>query len=67
MSIERVSTSIRGLNIYLNKVVSDSRGSYCDMAPGGTDNPLYADGIKHIHASIATKKFVPREGISITN
>ena len=30
------------------------------MAPGGTDNPLYADGIKHIHASIATKKFVPR-------
>lgn len=32
------------------------------MAPGGTDNPLYADGIKHIHASVATKKFVPRGG-----
>jgi len=62
MSINRISTSIKGLNIYLNKVVSDDRGSYCDMAPGGTDNPLYADGIKHIHASIATKKFVPRGG-----
>lgn len=62
MTIQRISTSIKGLNIYLNKVVSDSRGSYCDMAPGGTDNPLYADGIKHIHASIATKKFVPRGG-----
>ena len=53
---------IEGLNLYLNKVVSDERGSYCDMAPGGTDNPLYADGIKHIHASVATKKFVPRGG-----
>lgn len=62
MSIQRIGTSIKGLNIYLNKVVSDDRGSYCDMAPGGTDNPLYADGIKHIHASIATKKFVPRGG-----
>ncbi len=32
------------------------------MAPGGTDSPLYADGIKHIHASIATKRFVARGG-----
>lgn len=62
MGIQRIATSIKGLNIYLNKVVSDDRGSYCDMAPGGTDNPLYADGIKHIHASIATKKFIPRGG-----
>lgn len=62
MDIKHIPTSIRGLNIYLNKVVSDDRGSYCDMAPGGTDNPLYADGIKHIHASIATKKFIARGG-----
>lgn len=62
MEIQHVATPIKGLNIYLNKVVSDPRGSYCDMAPGGTDNPLYADGIKHIHASIATHKYVPRGG-----
>ncbi|MDD3190466.1 MAG: glucose-1-phosphate thymidylyltransferase [Candidatus Pacebacteria bacterium] len=62
MEIKHIATPIKGLNLYLNKVVSDPRGSYCDMAPGGTDNPLYADGIKHIHASIATHKFVPRGG-----
>ena len=62
MEIKHIKTPIAGLNLYLNKVVSDERGSYCDMAPGGTDNELYADGIKHIHASIATKKFVPRGG-----
>lgn len=60
--MEHIATTIKGLNLYLNKVVSDERGSYCDMAPGGTDNPLYADGIKHIHASVATKKFTPRGG-----
>ncbi len=32
------------------------------MAPGGTENELYSEGIKHIHASIATKKFIPRGG-----
>ena len=62
MTIKHIKTPIRGLNLYLNKVVSDERGSYCDMAPGGTENELYADGIKHIHASIATKKFIPRGG-----
>jgi len=62
MIIKQITTPIKGLNLYLNKVVSDERGSYCDMAPGGTDSPLYADGIKHIHASIATKRFVPRGG-----
>lgn len=62
MSVKHISTTIKGLNLYLNKVVSDKRGSYCDMAPGGTDNPLYADGIKHIHASIATQRFTPRGG-----
>jgi glucose-1-phosphate thymidylyltransferase len=32
------------------------------MAPGGTDNPFFKDGIKHIHGSIAIKKLVPRGG-----
>lgn len=62
MEIKHIATPIKGLNIYLNKVVSDPRGSFCDMAPGGTDNPLYADGIKNIHASIATHKYVARGG-----
>jgi glucose-1-phosphate thymidylyltransferase len=62
MEIKHIATPIKGLNIYLNKVVSDPRGSYCDMAPGGTENPLYADGIKHIHASIATHKYIARGG-----
>ena len=62
MEIKHIASPIKGLNLYLNKVVSDPRGSYCDMAPGGTDNPLYADGIKHIHASIATHKYIPRGG-----
>ena len=62
MTIKQITTPIKGLNLYLNKVVSDERGSYCDMAPGGTDSPLYSEGIKHIHASIATKRFVARGG-----
>jgi glucose-1-phosphate thymidylyltransferase len=62
MIIKQITTPIKGLNLYLNKVVSDERGSYCDMAPGGTDSPLYSEGIKHIHASIATKRFIPRGG-----
>ncbi|MCK5122602.1 MAG: glucose-1-phosphate thymidylyltransferase [Candidatus Pacebacteria bacterium] len=62
MVIKQITTPIKGLNLYLNKVVSDERGSYCDMAPGGTDSPLYSEGIKHIHASIATKRFVARGG-----
>lgn len=62
MEIKHIATPIKGINLYLNKVVSDPRGSYCDMAPGGTDNPLYADGIKHIHASIATHKYIARGG-----
>ena len=62
MEIKHIETPIKGLNLYLNKVVSDERGSYCDMAPGGTENELYSDGIRHIHASIATKKFVARGG-----
>lgn len=62
MEIKHIATPIKGLNIYLNKAVLDPRGSYCDMAPGGTDNPLYMDGIKHIHASIAVHKYIARGG-----
>ncbi len=56
------NTPIAGLKIILNKVVSDERGSYCDMLPGGTESQWALDGIKHIHASIATQKLIARGG-----
>ena len=62
MEIKTINTPINDLKIHLNKVVADERGIYCDMAPGGTDNPFFKDGIKHIHGSIAIKKLVPRGG-----
>jgi glucose-1-phosphate thymidylyltransferase len=62
MSTKTINTPINNLKIHLNKVVADERGIYCDMAPGGTDNPFFKDGIKHIHGSIAIKKLIPRGG-----
>ena len=50
MEIKTINTPINNLKIHLNKVVADERGIYCDMAPGGTDNLFFKDGIKHIHA-----------------
>lgn len=56
-SYEEVKTPITGLKIYLNKVVSDERGYFLDLAE--TDNPLFKD-VAHLHASIATTKHVAR-------
>lgn len=56
-SYEKVETPIEGLNIYLNKVVSDERGHFLDLAE--TDNPLIED-VRHLHASIATTKHIAR-------
>jgi dTDP-4-dehydrorhamnose 3,5-epimerase-like enzyme len=44
--------------VYLNKVVGDERGYFCDLAE--IDNPLWKTKVKHIHASIAIKKGVAR-------
>lgn len=57
-SYKTIKTPITGLNIYLNKVVYDSRGYFCDLAE--TDNPLWKSRINHLHASIAMKKGVAR-------
>lgn len=57
-SYKTLKTPINGLKIHLNKVVSDHRGFFCDLAE--TDNPLWETGCKHLHASIAVKKGVAR-------
>ena len=62
MQTKIISTPIKDLVIYFNKTVGDQRGVFCDMAPGGTDNPIFHDGIKNISASIATQKLVARGG-----
>jgi len=58
VSYKTIKTPISGLNIYINKVVGDERGYFCDLAE--TDNPIWKTKIKHIHASIAIKKGVAR-------
>ena len=58
-SYEKLETPIVGLEILLNKVVSDERGHFLDLAE--TDNPSMASGYtKHLHASIATTKHIAR-------
>jgi len=57
-SYKKIKTPINGLKIYLNKVVCDSRGYFCDLAE--TDNPIWQTKIKHLHASIAINKGVAR-------
>ncbi|MEX0877844.1 MAG: dTDP-4-dehydrorhamnose 3,5-epimerase family protein [Candidatus Spechtbacterales bacterium] len=56
-SYKKVDTPIEGLNIYINKIVSDERGHFLDLAE--TDNPSMED-VKHLHASIATTKHIAR-------
>ena len=56
-SYQEIDTPINGVKILLNKVNSDSRGHFLDLAE--TDNPLFKD-IKHLHASVATTKYVAR-------
>lgn len=58
-SFEKIKTPIIGVEILLNKVTSDERGYFLDLAE--TDNPVMTEGYtKHLHASVATTKFVGR-------
>lgn len=59
-SYKTLETPINGLRVLLNKVVGDERGYFCDLAEG--DNPLFKDGCRHLHTSIAIKKGVARGG-----
>lgn len=52
-SYKKVETSINGVHILLNKVVSDDRGHFLDNAE--VDNPAIAT-TKHIHSVIAKQK-----------
>lgn len=56
-SYTQIESPLSGVEIYLNKVVSDERGHFCDLAE--TDNPAVGT-IKHVHAAIALKKGVSR-------
>lgn len=59
-SYREVKTPINSLRIYINKVVIDERGFFCDLAEA--DNPIWKDKVTHLHASIAIKKGVARGG-----
>jgi len=59
---ETIKTNIDGLVIKLNKVVSDSRGALCELAPAGFSDGFFSSGVKNIHASIAEKKGIARGG-----
>jgi dTDP-4-dehydrorhamnose 3,5-epimerase-like enzyme len=56
-SYETIESPLSGVEIYLNKVVSDERGHFCDLAE--TDNPAIKT-IKHVHTAIALKRGVSR-------
>lgn len=56
-SYEEKDTPIHGVRLLLNKVVSDERGHFCDLAE--TDNPALGN-LEHLHASIATTAKTPR-------
>lgn len=57
-SYRTIKTPINGLKIYVNKVVGDKRGFFCDLAEA--DNPIWKTKIKHLHASIAMKRGIAR-------
>lgn len=55
---KEAATTIDGVRILFNKVVGDERGVFADLAEEG--NPIFAEDLKHLHASIAIKKGVAR-------
>jgi dTDP-4-dehydrorhamnose 3,5-epimerase-like enzyme len=56
-SYQTIQTPIEGVTLYLNKVVSDERGHFLDVAD--TDNPAI-ENLQHLHASVALHKGVAR-------
>lgn len=62
MNAKTIAAPIKNVYIHFNSIVGDERGVFCNIAPGGTDNPIFSDGIKNISAPIATQKLVARGG-----
>ena len=60
--MQRISTSIDGLEVVLNKAIGDSRGWLGELVPGGTVNPDVKDGLGNIYLSVATGKNIARAG-----
>lgn len=57
-----ITTPIEDLELLINKVVKDPRGSLFEMMPGGTQNPLAPDRIGNIYCSWANRRHTPRAG-----
>ncbi|MDG7018272.1 MAG: dTDP-4-dehydrorhamnose 3,5-epimerase family protein [Nitrososphaerota archaeon] len=58
-----LETTIGGLFVGSNKVVTDGRGSLFELVPGGIQKEFFhSPNIGNIYASKAVKKYVPRAG-----
>ena len=60
---QSLETTIDGLFIGSNKVVTDDRGSLFELVPGGIQTEFFhSPNIGNVYASRAVRKFVPRAG-----
>lgn len=60
--MEIIKTNIDGLQLRLNKVLSDERGFLAELAPSGLEDPFLQHGIRNIYTSVATGKQIARAG-----
>src|SRR3989338_832779 len=58
--MQRISTSIDGLEVVLNKAIGDSRGWLEELVPCVTFNPDFKDCLGNIYLSVATGKNIAR-------
>src|SRR3989344_1627658 len=59
---EEIQTSIEGLKIRIQKVVGDSRGVLCELAPEGMADSFFSAGVKNMYTSVAVGKHMQRAG-----
>ena len=60
--MERVTTSIIGLEVGLNRAIGDARGWLGELVPGGAANPDVKDGLGNVYLSVAVGKNIARAG-----
>lgn len=60
--MQRVTTSIDGLEVVMNKVIGDARGWLGELIPGGTNNHDVQEGLGNIYLSVASGKNIARAG-----
>ncbi len=59
---EEIETSIEGLKIRIQKVVGDSRGVLCELAPEGMADSFFSAGVRNMYTSVAVGKHTQRAG-----